>query len=126
MWHTFELAGNGKNHVAPDNPNLRYDGNWETVHIQSSYGYAYLGQNGSTITFEMIGTRLAVLTSNQYTQNYEVFIDGVLCPSIDVKEASGEYSVNYLSQKLDSGKHKVEIRCKGTVCFDSFAVYNEE
>ena len=125
MWHTFELAGNGSNHVAPDNPNLRYDGNWETVHIQSSYGYAYLGQNGSTVTFEMIGTRLAVLTSNQYTQNYEVFIDGVLCPSIDVKEASGEYSVNYLSQKLNSGKHKVEIRCKGAVCFDSFAVYNE-
>lgn len=123
--YAMRLAGNGANHIAPDNPSLVYVGEWNTVNLQSSFGYAYRGTNGSKIKFEMIGTRLAILASSAYGKNYEVYIDGQQCPSVSVKEDSGEFAVDYISQKLGSGKHKVEIRCTGDFCLDSIAIYDE-
>ena len=125
MWHTFELTGNGANQVAPFNYSLIYTGNWSTVSVQSSFGYAYLGKSGATIKFEMIGTRLVLLTNKAYQNKYEVWIDGAKMDSIDVKADDNEFAIDYISQKLSSGKHKVEIRCKGDFCLDSIAIFNE-
>ena len=123
--YAMRLAGNGANHVPPANSSLIYVGEWKTANVQSSFGYAYLGKSGSSVKFEMVGTRLAILASNAYGKNYEVYIDGQRCDSVEVKQDSNEFSVDYISQKLESGKHKVEIRCKGELCLDSIAIYNE-
>ena len=126
VWHTFELTGNGANLVAPFNYSMIYKGKWSTASVQSSFGYAYLGKKGSTVTFEMIGTRLAILTNKAYQNKYEVYIDGKRMASIDVKADDNEYAISYISQKLSSGKHKVEIKCKGDFCLDSIAIFNEK
>ncbi|MDE6411550.1 MAG: M60 family metallopeptidase [Clostridia bacterium] len=126
MWHAFEIIGNGANQVAPDNASLIFSGNWQSKSLQATFGYGFLGESGSKVKFEMIGTRLAILTSTLYDGEYEVYIDGTKCTSIEVKKVNDDYGVTYISQKLESGKHKVEIRCKGAVCFDSFAIYDEK
>ncbi len=121
----LRLIGNGQNVVAPADSSLVYGGEWKSCAVQSSFGYAYLGKAGSKIGFEFIGTRLAVSTSKNYEENFEVYIDGVKCESVEVVPSDGEFAIAYISQKLKSGNHKVEIRCSGEACFDSFAVFDE-
>ena len=43
-----------------------------------------------------------------------------------MKEDNGTFKYTYLSQKLASGKHKVQIKCTGEANFDSFAFFNEK
>ena len=126
MWHVFELTGNGANNVAPKNDSLIFSGKWHSESMQSTYGYMYVGEKGSKIKFEMIGTRLAILTSTLYENKFDVYIDGKKCPSIEVKDVDDEYGITYISQKYAYGKHKVEIRCKDKIYFDSLAIYNED
>ena len=85
----------------------------------------HVGHEGDTVQFEFTGTRLAILTSRAYEKNFEVYIDGVKTPSVRVAEVSGVYGITYLTDQLESGKHKVEIRCTGEANIDSFAFYNE-
>ncbi len=123
--NALRLTGNGANLVAPADPSLVYGGEWKSRSVQSSYGYAYVGKVGSKINFEFIGTRLAVFTTKGCEENFEVYIDGKLCESIEITPSEGGFTVTYISQKLGGGNHKAEIRCTGEACFDSFAVFDE-
>ena len=125
MWRMLEINGNGANLVAPNNDALIFVGNWKSESMQSSFGYAYVGERGSKLKFEMIGTRLAILTSTLHESNFEVYIDGKKCDSVSVKQVDGDFGITYLSRQYEYGKHKVEIRCKGKTYIDSLAIYNE-
>lgn len=125
MWRMLEINGNGANLVAPNNDALIFVGNWKSESMQSSFGYAYVGERGSKLKFEMIGTRLAILTSTLHESNFEVYIDGKKCDSVSVKQVDGDFGITYLSRQFEYGKHKVEIRCKGKTYIDSLAIYNE-
>lgn len=76
--------------------------------------------------FEFEGTRFAILSSAEFGYKFEVKIDGKEVPSIAVKSMDGKYGVTYICPKLSSGKHKVEIKCKGKANIDSIAIYDED
>lgn len=125
MWSVFEITGNGANHIAPANSAIVYGGKWDSINAQSSFGYVYEGIKGSTVRFEMTGTRFAVLTDIASSKNFTVWVDGWRCSSISVKDDDAEYAIRYISQKLPSGKHVVEIRCTGEFRLDSIALFDE-
>lgn len=125
MWSIFEITGNGANHIAPANSAIVYGGKWDGINAQSSFGYVYTGSKGSTVKFEMTGTRFAVLTDVASRKNFTVWVDGWRCDSVAVKNEDAEYAIRYLSQKLPSGKHVVEIRCTGEFRLDSIALFDE-
>ncbi len=118
----FSLTGNGANVIKPDN--VTYSDGFKCVQTFSCFGHAYLGNNGDTVRFTFEGKRLAVLNTSAYGKNYEVWIDGKKCGSIEVAPVTGAYGIYYLSQELEEGTHSVEIRCTGEACFDSFAFYS--
>lgn len=126
MWNTFEILGNGSNLIAPTNENIIFSKNWESRVAESSFGHVYVGNTGDTVNFEFVGTRLAILTSDAYGKSFDVYIDGNKVSSIDIVEHDGVYGITYLTDKLTSGKHKVEIRCTGETNIDSFAVFDEK
>jgi len=123
--YAFTLKGNGSNHIMPTNDNVVYLGNWEYKSAASFFGMLYVGEADSRITFDIKGTRLAVITSKAYSGEYEVYIDGVKVDSTEVANSTDVSGITYLSERLSSGSHSVEIRCKGKVGIDSFAVYDE-
>ena len=125
MWHINEIHGNGANLIAPTNEHLIFSKNWSSQIAPSTFGHVHVGHAGDKAVFEFKGTRLAILTSDAYGKNFDVYIDGVKVSSIDVAEHSGAYGITYLSEKLESGTHKVEIRCTGEANIDSIAIYNE-
>ena len=124
--NTFRLTGNGNNLFSPDDKMFMFVGKWQGVQAQSTFGHIYLGQKGAKLKFNFTGTRLAVLSSNRYGKNFEVYIDGKKVDSVAVKEDNGPYAVTYISQKLEDKKHTVEIRCTGETSIDSIATYTEQ
>lgn len=123
--YTMRLTGNGSNLIAPTNENIVFSKNWTSQVAVSTFGRVNVGHAGDKAVFEFTGTRLAILTSDAYGKNFDVYIDGVKASSIEVVPHSGVYGITYLTDKLASGKHKVEIRCTGEANIDSFAIYNE-
>lgn len=112
--------------IAPTNENVIFSKNWRSRIAESTFGHVHVGNVGDTINFEFTGTRLAILSSDAYGKNFEVYIDGKKVSSIDIVEHSGTYGITFLTDKLASGKHKVEIRCTGEANIDSFAIFDEE
>ncbi len=53
----------------------------------------------------------------------EVKIDGKVISSLELKSEKDDIYVSYLSEILESGKHKVEIKCKGKASIDSIAIF---
>lgn len=126
MWHVFEINGDGANVINPnDGEKVTLTGDWKSVLCPSTYGRVLVGKSGDKVNFSFTGTRLAVLSSNSYGKNFEVYIDGHKINSIDLKEQNGAYGFAYVSQKLTSGTHNVEIRCTGETNIDTFTAYNE-
>lgn len=122
--HINEILGG--NQLSPSNEIFKYEKDWTGKQTLSSFGHVYLGKNNSKITFEFEGTRLAILSSKDFKTEYEVYIDGKKASSIDLKSDNSGIYASYISQKLESGKHSVEIRCKGEANFDSFVFFNEK
>ena len=71
------------------------------------------------------GTRLAILSSDFYGKNFEVYIDGEKIDSIKTNKNVSPYGVSYLSTKLEDKKHSVVIKCRGEANIDSIATYTE-
>ncbi|MDE6029289.1 MAG: M60 family metallopeptidase [Clostridiales bacterium] len=109
---------------SPDNKMFTYNGVWSQAATHSNFGHVFIGKKGATIDFSFEGTQLGIVSSNSYGQKFEVYIDGKKAESLSLKEDKGTYKYTYISQKLKSGKHKVQIKCTGEANFDSFAVFN--
>ncbi|MDE7301172.1 MAG: discoidin domain-containing protein, partial [Clostridia bacterium] len=124
--YTFQLTGNGNNHFSPDNEMFTYRGDWKLAQTLSTFGHVYLGNNGAEMSFDYDakeGGRFAILSSNKYGQNYEVYIDGQKVDSVNVKDDPQSFSIRYISPKLSAGKHKIVIKCVGEANIDSIAFY---
>ncbi|MDE7452855.1 MAG: M60 family metallopeptidase [Clostridia bacterium] len=121
MWDIFEV--NNGNQISPDNDMFDFTGNWKSVQAKSTFGHAYLGNDGDVINFTFTGTRLAILNTAAYGRNYKVLIDDKEVKSIDLIEVKGGYGAYYLTDALPDGLHTVKIICTGEACFDSFAIY---
>lgn len=104
--HIYEILG-GKLY-SPDNAMFTYKGNWQTVSCNANFGHVYVGKD-ATMEFEFEGTKLGLIASKYYGQNYEILIDGELVQSVEVKEDNGDYSLVFLSPELEEGKHSVVI-----------------
>ncbi|MDE7083519.1 MAG: M60 family metallopeptidase [Clostridia bacterium] len=116
------LTGNGNNFFSPDNAMFTYKGNWKVESCSAHFGHVYVGKE-ATMEFEFEGSRLAILASKYYGQNYEVRIDGQMVESIAVKEDSGDYSVVFLTPELSEGKHSVVIYCRNEGNIDAIAFW---
>ncbi|MDE7168004.1 MAG: M60 family metallopeptidase [Clostridia bacterium] len=124
--YTFQLTGNGSNHITPDDARFTYTGTWKLAQTLSTFGHVYLGESGSQTSFEYDakeGGRFGILSSNRYGQNYEVYIDGNKVDSVKVKEDSNEFAIRYLTPKLSAGKHQIVIKCVGEANIDSIVFY---
>ncbi len=124
--YRLRLAGDGNNLFSPDNEKFVFDKKWSAQQAHSTFGHVYLGKSGAKMKFEFEGTRFAILSSAEFGYKFEVKIDGKEVPSIAVKSMDGKYGVTYICPKLSSGKHKVEIKCKGKANIDSIAIYDED
>ena len=111
LWRIFEV--NGGNQLSPSNDIFKYEKEWSGKQALSTFGHVYVGKNNYKVSFEFEGTRLAILSSKDSKANFTVYVDGKKVSSVDLKEADSEVYVSYLSQKLESGKHTVEIKCNG-------------
>ena len=129
--YNFKLTGNGANHISPNHENLIFTdtkngkGTWNSVSAISCFSRIMVGNKGDVVKFDFTGTRIAILTPVGYENNFEVYVDGKKVESIQVTPLTGDYGITYLSEKLTSGKHRVEVRCTGKTAIDSFAFYNE-
>ncbi|MBD5583559.1 MAG: hypothetical protein HDQ88_00520 [Clostridia bacterium] len=121
--YAFRLNGNGNNHITPDNKMFTYRGDWEFKHTTATFGHVYVGKNDASMEFEYEGARFAIMTSKNFGNNYEVYIDDVKVDSVPVKEDNGVSTVTYLSPELSEGKHKIIIRCKGEANIESVLLY---
>ena len=120
----FEV--NGGNQLSPSNEVLTYKKNWTGKQTLSTFGHVYVGKNNSKVSFEFEGTRLAILSSKDFKAKFTVYVDGKKVSSVDIKEDESGVYVSYMSQKLESGKHTVEIKCKGEANIDSIVTFNEK
>ena len=100
-----------------------FSGTWQGKQTQSTFGHLYLGQRNATLSYEFTGTRLALLSSSKYGQNFEVTIDGRKVNSIDLKEDNNVTSVTYISQELENTSHHVVIKCLGEANIDCVVTY---
>ena len=123
--YTTRLTGDGNNVIKPTDEKVTLSSGWKSIASASTFGHLMLGKAGDTARFEFTGTRLAILTSDAYGKNFEVYIDGHKVDSRNIVPHSGVFGITYISEKLTSGTHNVEIRCTGEANIDSFAIYNE-
>ena len=123
--YTFRLTGNGDNFFAPSNDMFRYEGTWGGMQTQSSFGHVYVGSKNAVMSFTFNGTRLAILSSNAYGKEFEVYIDGEKLDSTELKKDDSPFAVSYISPKLENKNHNVVVKCIGEANIDSVAIYSE-
>jgi len=115
-------VSNGKQ-ISPDNEILRYQGNWKTENVISTFGHIYSGKN-TKVEFEFTGTHLGIFSymSEQF-KNYEVVIDDVKYSSKNITN-SKETELSFFSPLLKNKKHKVVIRSKNNFNIDSIVYWS--
>ena len=118
------FVGNGNNLFSPDNDMFKFSKKWKAAQAYSTFGHVYAGKKGDTMEFEFEGTNFVILSSSAYANEFEVKIDGNVVESLALKSEKDEIYASYLSQVLASGKHKVQIKCKGKASIDSIAIYD--
>ncbi len=118
---SYSIVGN---HLSPDNNAITFSNNWKGKQVESSFGHIYVGGENSTLSFNFVGTRFAILSSTKYGRNYSVFIDGEEIKSAEIAKSEGNIIVSYLSKAFDSGSHNVKIVCFGETNIDSIVVFN--
>ncbi len=121
--NTLRFQGDGNNLFSPDNEMFKFSKKWSSAQAYSMFGHVYTGKKGDTMTFEFEGTNFAILSSSNYDNKFEVKIDGNVISSLELKSEKDDIYVSYLSEILESGKHKVEIKCKGKASIDSIAIF---
>lgn len=117
------LTGNGHNLISPDNDALTYKGNWRVETADSNFGHVYVGKKQAVMQFKFYGTRVAVLSSKEFKQKFEVYIDGKKYNSIEISPMDKNCPVSYISLPVEKGYHDVIIRCLGEASFDAIALY---
>ena len=125
LWNVFEV--NGGNLLSPDDDTFTFKGKWSAVSTNATFGHIYTGKKNATVTFEFEGTRLAVLASKHFDRNIEVRIDGKKVESIALKsleDLTTDFGCTYMSPELQSGKHKVEIKCTKNANIDSIVFFS--
>lgn len=122
LWSIFEIS-NG-HQLSPTNNALIYNGDWDIKQTVCNFGHVYAGNENAILTFEFTGTRIGfVMSSALGANNFEVYIDGKKINSINLKEDNGPYSLTYLCNKLNNGKHLVKLKCLSTVYIDSLVIF---
>jgi len=109
--------------VAPSDDAILYQGDWRIEQTQATFGHVFAGKKNATLTFEFTGSRVGFLASPDFGKNFEVEIDGQKMSSIELKEDNGTSALVYLTKALESGKHKVVLKCLGDANIDSIVVY---
>ncbi len=110
--------------ISPDSSQVTFKGKWNTVSTSSNYGHIYVGSKRTeSVEVNFTGTRIAILSSTKYGDNYEVYIDGKKLDSVIIRDIKGDMAVRYVSPNLKSGNHKVKIVCKGNASIDSFVLW---
>ena len=118
------LEFNNGHQVALDSPEVIMKGKWEPKSVLSTFGHVYVGKNGSTVEYEFEGNRFGILSSSSLGYGFEVYIDGKIIDSVELKEVSGT-GMTYISSLLENGKHKVKIKCTGNSNIDSLVYWTE-
>ena len=121
--YDITLTGKGGNHKSPDDAMFNYKGDWRWTGAESTFGHLNLGGKNATVDFTFEGTCFLLLTSKNYGNAFEVYIDGKKISSLRVKADDATTAVRYLSPQLSAGKHTVAIRSLGEMNIDSIALY---
>lgn len=115
----FEI--NGAKQISLGDSSVIMKGDWKASYEYSSYGHTYYGAKDSSVEYEFVGNRFGILTTDANSL-YEVYIDGVLTPSISLKEDSGVLA-GYISEELSNKKHTVIIKSANKVKIDSLLIW---
>lgn len=115
----FEI--NGAKQISLDENNIIMKGDWQANYELSSFGHTYYGAKDSSVEYEFVGNRFGILTTDKDSA-FEVYIDGVLTPSISLKEDSGVLA-GYICEELSNQKHTVVIKSANNVKIDSLLVW---
>ena len=107
---------------SPDNDAFTYGGNWQIKSAQSTFGHVYVGNANAEMAFKFKGTRLALLSSEDFGKNYDVTIDGQKATSMQLLPING-YGATFMSQTLEDKEHTVVIKCLGEANLDSIVIY---
>lgn len=95
-------------------------GDWVIASANSFFGHVYKAGRGAVLEFDFTGERLALLSTDLTASEFDVYVDGVKVDSLNIRGDEGGFmEVSYLSPVLESGEHKVSIRCYGSANFDS-------
>ncbi|MDE5721419.1 MAG: M60 family metallopeptidase [Clostridia bacterium] len=121
MWKVFEISGGVW--LTPDNSAFTYGGGWHIEQTQSTFGHVYVGSANAVMSFKFNGTRLALLSSEAYGRNFDVYIDGKKVNSIELKAITGGFGASYITEQLEDKEHTVVIKCTGEANIDSVVVY---
>lgn len=113
------------NQLSLDDSSVIMKGNWNTESTLSTFGHIFVGKKNSTLNFEFEGNQFAVFLSSKHSQNIEVTIDGKKVESLETRELNDGNQLYVTYPLLNDGKHKVTIKCLGTVGIDSLAYWKE-
>lgn len=110
--------------IAPDDSILTYKGTWEIKNKTSSFGRIYVGEKDSILTFDFIGSYLAInsFSSIDY-ENFEVYIDDAFIQEVSINSTNNKTITSFISNKLKNEKHTVKIICKGRINIDSIVYW---
>lgn len=117
----FEI--NNGNMLTLDNEKVTLKGSWAPKTTLSTFGHIYVGKEWASMEFEFEGTRFGILSSSQFKQDFEVYIDDMKVDSIPLKEDNGVV-MSYISSELSSGRHKVVVKCTGDANIDSIVYWD--
>ena len=120
---TYEFEILGGKQIAPDNDMLKFVGTWQENHKLSTFGRIMVGQKDYTLKFMFTGTRFGILSSTDFENNFEVYVDGVKINSIALKQADSKIYASFMSDLLQNSTHNVEIKCLGQSNIDSIVIY---
>lgn len=111
--------------IEADNAMFAYNGEWTTESGLYTFGHLYKGEEGASVKFTFNGTNFGVFAYKAPGYgSFEVYIDGKKRGTVDLSGSSGPSELVYLSDGLNAGKHRVELRCvTGTINLDNIVLW---
>jgi GH43 family beta-xylosidase len=120
----------GETIVDNDDPRIQYDDSWKQVRqVQSAYAgdLQFTAKNGAWYSFTFTGTGIEIIAPMNPTQGRsEVYIDGALQTTLDLKSAKAQPQQSvYRIDTLSGGQHTLKVVKKDgpTLILDALKVY---